>query len=640
MFEILTNRYAHNPILVPDPNLLWEAQASFNPSVLAERDQYHFLYRSVSADMDYGGHKLNLSTIAYASSNDGIKLENKRQFITPTETFDKYGCEDPRLTLIDGEYFITYTAIGGWPPGPSDIKVALAISKDLKTIEEKHLVTPFNAKAMAFFPEKINGKYAALLTINTDLPPSKIAIAYFEKKSDIWSKEYWDKWLANLEDHLIFLPRLNSDHLEVGAVPFKTLDGWVLIYSHIQNYLKPSLRIFGVEAVLLDLENPEKIVGRTTKPIFIPERDYELRGMVNNVVFPTGAIVVNDELRIYYGAADKVGAFISLKLMSFLSLLKQSEYKEVLKLRKFSGNPILQPNEQEAWQAQAVFNAAAIRLEDKTYLLFRAMSHDNTSTIGCAISEDGYHFTQILHEPIYVPRMDFETKKRANGFSGCEDPRLTIFGDRIYMFYTAYDGVAPPRVALTSIFINDFISHRFVWDRPILISNPEIDDKNACLFPEKINGYFVICHRANGRDISLDYVSSLEDFKNGLQLEKEGIITARSGHWDGAKIGIAGPPIKTDKGWLLIYHGVSEFDRNYRLGYIILDLEDPFKVLYRSIYPILEPELEFEKIGVVDNVVFSCGATVVNKQLFVYYGAADKVMAVATLPLEQLLQVI
>ncbi len=124
MFEILTNRYAHNPILVPDPNLLWEAQASFNPSVLAKRDQYHFLYRSVSADMDYGGHKLNLSTIAYASSNDGIKLENKRQFITPTETFDKYGCEDPRLTLIDGEYFITYTAIGGWPPGPSDIKVA------------------------------------------------------------------------------------------------------------------------------------------------------------------------------------------------------------------------------------------------------------------------------------------------------------------------------------------------------------------------------------------------------------------------------------------------------------------------------------------------------------------------------------
>lgn len=159
--------------------------------------------------MDYGGHKLQLSTIAYASSNDGIKLENKRQFITPTEDFDKYGCEDPRLTSIDGEYFITYTAIGDWPPGPSNIKVALAISKDLLTVEEKHLVTPFNAKAMAFFPEKINGKYAAVLTVNTDSPPLRLPLLTLNKKSDIWSKEYWDNWLANLDDHLILLPRLN-----------------------------------------------------------------------------------------------------------------------------------------------------------------------------------------------------------------------------------------------------------------------------------------------------------------------------------------------------------------------------------------------------------------------------------------------
>ena len=639
MTDVIANRSDQNPILIPDPNLLWEAQASFNPSVLVERNIYHFLYRAISMDMDYEGFKLKLSTIGYASSEDGIKIENKRQLITPSESFDKYGCEDPRIALIDGEYFITYTAISAWPPGSASIKVALAITKDLKGIEEKHLVTPFNAKAMAFFPEKINGKYAAVLTVNTDFPPAKIAIAYFDQKSDIWSREYWENWYAHLDEHVISLQRLNSDHLEIGAVPLKTIDGWILVYSHIQNYFQPDRRIFGVEAALLDLGNPQQIIGRTSKPIFVPEKDYEMQGMIDDVVFPTGAIIVGDEIRIYYGAADTVGAFISLKLMPFLSILKQSHYKGIPKLRKFIGNPILKPNSQESWRAQAVFNSAALKINEEIYLLFRAMSNDNTSTIGCAISSDGYNFTKVFHEPVYVPRMDFETKKKADGFSGCEDPRLTIYGDSIYMLYTAYNGIAPPRVALTSILISDFINQRWLWKEPILISNPDIDDKNACLFPEKINGRFVVLHRANGCDISIDYVDSLEDFKNGIKLEKEGIINARPGHWDGAKIGAAAPPIKTDRGWLLIYHGVNEFDRNYRLGYIILDITDPFRILYRSDYPILEPEFEFEKFGIVNNVVFSCGTVLKDNQVFVYYGAADKVMAVATLPLEKFLEV-
>lgn len=642
MDNITVTRSPQNPLLKPNPELPWEAAATFNPSVLVEDNQYHMVYRAISAQQNYKGQVLNLSTIGLTTSTDGTEFNSRshEQLIVPSKTFDRYGCEDPRLTKIDDEYFICYTGLSTWPPNAESIKVAVAISDDLKIIKEKHLVTPFNAKAMALFPEKINNQYVAVLTVNTDQPPAHIAIAKFDRKEQIWDSNFWHNWYLNLEDHILPLPRFNTDHVEVGAVPVKTNEGWVLIYSHIQNYLQPEKRIFGIEAVLLDLVNPQKIIGRTSKPLLEPALKYELEGMIKNVIFPSGAVIVDDEFKIYYGAADTVGAEASVKLDVFLSLLKNSDTKEIFKFNKFRDNPILTPHEDQPWQAQAVFNSAALYEDGQFYLLFRAMSWDNTSTIGCAISNDGFSFTQ-LSQPIYVPRMDFENKSRPNAFSGCEDPRLTKFGNRIYMFYTAYDGHHPPRVALTSIVESDFLAHNWLWEEPILISNPQVDNKNACLFPEKINDKFVILHRTAGREIAIDFVNELSDLRQeNILLEKEAAISPNPDGWDSAKIGIAGPPIKTKKGWLLIYHGVSKFDKNYRLGYMILDLKDPFHVLYRSTYPILEPQLEFEKKGIVDNVVFSCGAIEKDGLVYLYYGGADKVMCVATMELEKLLGVI
>ncbi len=642
MDNITVTRSPQNPLLKPNPELPWEAAATFNPSVLVEDNQYHMVYRAISAQQNYKGQVLNLSTIGLTTSTDGTEFNSRshEQLIVPSKTFDRYGCEDPRLTKIDDEYFICYTGLSTWPPNAESIKVAVAISDDLKIIKEKHLVTPFNAKAMALFPEKINNQYVAVLTVNTDQPPAHIAIAKFDRKEQIWDSNFWHNWYLNLEDHILPLPRFNTDHVEVGAVPVKTNEGWVLIYSHIQNYLQPEKRIFGIEAVLLDLVNPQKIIGRTNKLLLKPALKYELEGMIKNVIFPSGAVIVDDEFKIYYGAADTVGAEASVKLDVFLSLLKNSDTKEILKFNKFRDNPILTPHEDQPWQAQAVFNSAALYEDGQFYLLFRAMSWDNTSTIGCAISNDGFSFTQ-LSQPIYVPRMDFENKSRPNAFSGCEDPRLTKFGNRIYMFYTAYDGHHPPRVALTSIVESDFLAHNWLWEEPILISNPQVDNKNACLFPEKINDKFVILHRTAGREIAIDFVNELSDLRQeNILLEKEVAISPNPDGWDSAKIGIAGPPIKTKKGWLLIYHGVSKFDKNYRLGYMILDLKDPFHVLYRSTYPILEPQLEFEKKGIVDNVVFSCGAIEKDGLVYLYYGGADKVMCVATMELEKLLGVI
>ncbi len=639
MIKLSCHRYKNNPILSPNPDNLWEAEAVFNPSVVQDDDKIHVLYRALSADQDYHGHKLKLSTIGYASSSDGLNFTNRHQLIVPEKPWEKFGCEDPRVTLVEDHFLIFYTAISAWPPDAYSIRVAVALSDDLLTIKQKHLVTPFNAKAMALFPAKINGKYWAVLTVNTDKPPSKVAIASFDQLEDIWSENYWNHWYANLDQHVLELPRTNQDHVEVGAVPELTNEGWVLVYSHIQEYQNPEKRTFGIEAVLLDKMNPNKIIGRTEEPIAVPEFEYEKHGMIPNVIFPSGALLAEDEFRVYYGATDTTSCVMAVRTLPFLSYLKHSNYKAIIKLKKHPKNPILTPVTSEAWQAQAVFNSAAVYHDHKFHLLYRAMSMDNTSTIGYAVSDNGFDFYQYSRDPIYVPRVDFETKKRPNDFSGCEDPRVTKLGDKFYMFYTAYDGISPPKVAMTAITTENFTNRRWLWEPPSVISDPNFDNKNACLFPQKIHDKYVVLHRVSGREIALDYVDSL-DFHTGKLLEKESAFTPRSGSWDSAKIGIAGPPHLTEAGWLLVYHGVSDKDKHYRLGYMILDKDDPFRVLYRTPYPILEPEYKFEREGIVPNVVFSCGSVLQGSTLFVYYGGADKVMCVATGELEKLLAVL
>lgn len=636
MSKIIARRCERNPLLIPDEQLLWQAKAVFNASALDLGDKIALLYRAESEEQEYEGRSYRVSTIGYAQSSYENEISQIRQFISPSTSWDRFGCEDPRVTKIDGKYLVFYTALSDFPPHADAIKVGLAISDDLETINEKHLVTPFNAKAMVLFPEKINGQYVAILTINTDRPPSSIAVVKFDHLEQIWDQQFWLNWYANYERQTLPLQRLNTDHVEVGAAPVKTEAGWILVYSHIAHYQNPERRTFGIEAVLLDLDEPTKIVGRTTEPFLKPELEYECKGLIPNVIFPSGALLKDDELRVYYGAADTVVAMAKLKINSFLSYLKQNSHLAAPKLIRFKHNPILVPNAQLSWQAQAVFNSAAVYANGRVHLLYRAMSLDNTSTIGYASSVDGFNFDEQNLEPVYIPRTNYEQKTRPNDFSGCEDPRITRFEDKYYMFYTAYNGIQPPQVALTSISVENFNRHQWLWSNPILISDPDTDNKNACLFPKKINGKFVILHRVLGQDIAIDLVDDLE-FKEGCWLEKEGLISAREGHWDSAKIGIAGPPMETERGWLLIYHGVSQEDKNYRLGYMVLDLEDPFKILYRSEYPILEPVQTWEKEGIVNNVVFSCGSVIKNDQVFVYYGGADKVMAVATIELKKLL---
>lgn len=628
------NRYSGNPIISPNPDHPWESVAAFNGCPVVDGDKVHLLYRALGKPQDINGTKLQLSTIGYARSQDGFHFNDRRQLIVPEEGFERFGCEDPRITKFGDTFYIFYTSLGGYPFGPDNIKVSVATTNDFKTVQ-KHLVTPFNAKAMALFPHKIDGKMAAILTANTDRPPSRVGIAYFDKPEDIWSIEYWDQWYPQLNNHALPLERTKNDHIEIGAPPIRTDVGWLLIYSHIQNYFAPPAT-FGIEAVLLHLDNPYEIIGRTSKPLIIPTEDYEVHGIVPNITFPSGGYIDGEDLRIYYGAADTHCAVASIKLDSMLyDLIERRTF--LIRADRYKKNPILTPIPNHKWESKAVSNVAAFLEDGVTHLVYRAVSDDNTSVMGYATSRDGFTIDERLAEPIYVPRADFEQKKVANGNSGCEDPRITLMNDTYYMFYTAFSGEGPPRVALTSISVDDFKARRWdQWKQPVLISPPDVDDKDSALFPKKINGKYAILHRLDV-NIWLDFVDTLNFDGKSNWLGGKVLMTPRKGPTDSKKIGIAGPPIETERGWLLIYHGISKKeDNHYHLRAALLDKNDPMKVLARTSTPILDTETGYEKYGVVNNVVFSCGAVVRDDTIYIYYGAADTVIGVATISLKEL----
>lgn len=627
MFDI--RRSPDNPILASDHSHPWEAQGAFNPSVVEADGKIHMCYRAISSAEERDGIRGEWSSIGYAVSRDGINFAGRRQLVVPEEEWEMYGAEDPRITKFEGVYYIFYTALSQYPFAAEGIKIGVAVTKDFRTLT-KHPVTPFNAKAMALFPERINGKIAAVLTVHTDKPPVKICLAFFDRIEEIWLESYWTEWYAHVDDHVIPIERGEKDHIEVGAVPVKTKEGWLLFYAYIYNYFSPP-PTFGVEAALLDLHDPRKIVGEVGRPFLVPQEDYERYGKVPNIVFPSGAVVRKKILYLYYGAADTSSCLATFGVDDLTEQLLAVKRREFV---RYEGNPIISPISEHAWESKATFNPAAIYEDGKVHILYRAMGEDNTSVVGYATSVDGVRITERTPEPVFVPREDFEKKLVPGGNSGCEDPRLTKIGDTIYLCYTAYDGKDPPRVALTSISAKDFFEKKWNWLKSILISPPGVDDKDAAIFPKKIKGKFAILHRI-GTSIWLDYRDDLE-FKDGSFLGGEIIMKPRETAWDSKRIGIAGPPIETKDGWLLIYHGISKRTSHYHVRAALLDLKEPGKVLYRLHDPIFEPKMPYEKEGVVSNVVFPCGTAVIGDKIFMYYGGADKVVGVATTSLKDL----
>lgn len=642
---ITLQRSPNNPILKPDPNNAWEHDGAFNGCVAYRDGIFHMVYRALSSEKLQNGVTMRVSSVGYATSSDGVHFGNQRMLFDPTEDWEVYGCEDPRITYYNDKFYIFYTALSTYPFTAYGIKTAVAITSDFKTFE-KHPVSTFNAKAMALFPEDINGQMAALITINTDIPPAKISLATFDKKEEIWSPYYWEEWYDNANSHIIHLLRDMRDQIELGSPPIKTKDGWLVIYSYIGNYMSHEKQ-FGIEAVLLDINDPKKIIARTQHSLLNPEEDYEKEGDVANVIFPSGALIHKDKLFVYYGAADTRVALATCDVEELLRELHPHSHQivkpesmtspksENVKFQRFSDNPIITPTLEFEWQALATYNPAAIYEDGKVHILYRAQAINGTSVVGYATSKDGLHIDENLDEPIYFPRESFELKQHPTGNSGCEDPRITKIDDKFYMLYTAYDGGNPPRVAMTSILVEDFLNRRWNWTQPKLISHSGTDDKDACIIKGKIAGEYLAFHRL-GNDIWIDITNDL-DFHEEKTLTGKVVAQPRVDMWDNVKIGIAAPPIETEKGWLLFYHGVGNPGNVYKVGAMLLDYEDPYHVLARSNDPLFEPETDYEKIGLVPNVVFPCGAVVINETIYLYYGGADKVVGVATASLKGLL---
>ncbi len=323
------------------------------------------------------------------------------------------------------------------------------------------------------------------------------------------------------------------------------------------------------------------------------------------------------------------------------------------KLKRHVSNPILSPQKTRVWEHGGTFNPAAVRDDTgAVHLLYRAVGADGISRVGHASSKDGQNFhtrsMYPVYEPVYGYGMPDENKvvgpkkycpefyTSGGGWGGSEDPRAVNIDGRVYMTYVAFEGWNSVRIALTSIAMNDLKANKWNWKRPKIISPPNEVNKNWLIFPEKIKGKFAILH-AITPNILVDYVDNLDTLGGNNVIKSKPPKGGRKDFWDNWVRGAGPPPIKTEFGWLLLYHAMDKADPDkYNVGAMILDLNDPQKILYRSPKPILEPEAHYENDG-KPGVVYASGAVVIDGNLKVYYGGGDKHVCVAETPLKNLL---
>ena len=295
-------------------------------------------------------------------------------------------------------------------------------------------------------------------------------------------------------------------------------------------------------------------------------------------------------------------------------------------LHRFEGNPVISL-EDVPFRCNAVFNGAVVKKGDEYYHLLRVEGQQGYSVFALARSKDGLHFT-VEDKPVMIPaRKDPFAKYETRGI---EDPRITELEGIYYVMYTAYSKYGT-RIVLAKT--EDF----YHYERIALVSGP--GNKDGILFPEKINSEYVRLDRPIGKGVGsmwVSYSKNLVDWgKSQLQM------TPRPGLWDSFRIGASVPPIKTEHGWLEIYHGVKKTVAGliYRIGTVLTDLEQPHKVIARCSEPILSPREDYERIGDVGNVTFACGAVVENSgEIKVYYGAADTCVCVATTNFNELVE--
>lgn len=275
-------RFAGNPILEPIERNSWESHHVFNPAVIQLGGRIHIFYRAIGEDA--------ISRLGYASSKDGYHLDERLSYpvFEPANSYEKRGCEDPRLTLLNGKCIMTYTAYGDiYQIGITNIPIENILERRWEWGERYFPFPNMKNKNAVIFPRKINGRYVMFHRLDPD-----IYVAY---SNDLRT---WDNTT------IVMRPRADHwDCLKIGAAgpPIEMDEGWLLVY-HGVDYS----RTYRLGVAIFEKENPENVLHRSNEPILEPSEDYELTGLVPNVVFSCGSIRRKDELLVYYGCADSV----------------------------------------------------------------------------------------------------------------------------------------------------------------------------------------------------------------------------------------------------------------------------------------------------------------------------------------------
>ncbi len=330
-------------IVLSKTELGFENEGVLNPAVIKVGECIHLYYRAVS--------KGNYSSIGYCTLDDTFNVSERfdTPALFPQFDYESHGVEDPRIVKIDDLYYLTYTGYDG-----VNALGVLSTSKDLITWERHGIIVPqitykeFNRfagskkplnekylryngnsgipekkgktillwdKNVIFFPRRINGKLHFLHRIKPD-----IQIVSINELSEL-TTAFWQNYFYHFEDNIVLSPKYDFgiSYIGGGCPPIETEHGWLLIYHGVHDTVEGY--VYSACAALLDLNNPQKELARLPYALFFPEETWELKGEVNNVCFPTGAVVIEDTLYIYYGAADERIALASMSMSELLQEL-------------------------------------------------------------------------------------------------------------------------------------------------------------------------------------------------------------------------------------------------------------------------------------------------------------------------------
>jgi predicted GH43/DUF377 family glycosyl hydrolase len=308
--------------------------------------------------------------------------------------------------------------------------------------------------------------------------------------------------------------------------------------------------------------------------------------------------------------------------------METTRFKEIF--TRYKANPIIRATD-IPYPANSAFNAAATQFGDETLLLMRVEDRRGMSHLTAARSENGLTDWRIDPAPTLLPSpADYPEE-----IWGIEDPRITRIDemDLWAVVYTSYSK-AGPLISLATT--RDFKT----FERKGVVMPPE--DKDAALFPVRISGRWAMIHRPVpgfadvGTHIWISFSPDMKHWGDHQIL----IPARRGGWWDANKVGLSPPPLQTEKGWLILYHGVRNTASGciYRLGLALLDRNDPTRLLARSDEWVFAPEKKYEVTGDVDKVVFPCGWVTAGDEVRLYYGGADKCVALATASISEMLQ--